>query len=142
MALFHCFLRSSNISLYVCATSLSIPLLRDIWAASILVWKANVSLSLELLALEKHHRMLRISINASSQIWPVGTEFAKSLRLCLTLCNPMDCSPPGFSAWDSPGKNTGVGCQGIFPTQGSNPHLFCSSGQNTGVYSPRASCVM
>ena len=40
----------------------------------------------------------------------------------------MDCSPPGSSrAWDSPGKNTGVGChfllQGIFPTQGSNPGL-------------------
>ena len=32
-------------------------------------------------------------------------------------------------AWDFPGKNTGVGChsllQGIFPTQGSNPHLLC-----------------
>ena len=30
--------------------------------------------------------------------------------------------------WDSPGKNTGVGCcvllQGIFPTQGSNPNLY------------------
>ena len=30
--------------------------------------------------------------------------------------------------WDSPGKNTGVGChflfQGIFPTQGSNPSLL------------------
>ena len=30
--------------------------------------------------------------------------------------------------WNSPGKNTGVGChshlQGIFPTQGSNPHLL------------------
>ena len=30
--------------------------------------------------------------------------------------------------WDSPGKNTGVGChcllQGIFPTQGSNPRLL------------------
>ena len=30
--------------------------------------------------------------------------------------------------WDSPGKNTGVGChallQGIFPTQGLNPHLL------------------
>ena len=30
-------------------------------------------------------------------------------------------------SWDSPGKNTGVGChfllQGIFPTQGSNPGL-------------------
>ena len=32
--------------------------------------------------------------------------------------------------WDSPGKNTGVGChallQGIFPTQGSNLCLFTS----------------
>ena len=47
---------------------------------------------------------------------------------CLTLCNPMDCSPPGSSAHgDSPGKNTGVGChallQGIFPTQGLNSGL-------------------
>ena len=41
----------------------------------------------------------------------------------------MDCSPPGSSVWDSPGKNTGVGChallQGIFVTQGSNSHLLC-----------------
>ena len=49
-------------------------------------------------------------------------------QLCLTLCNPMDCSPPGSSVYrDSPGKNTGVGCyallQGIFPTQGLNPGL-------------------
>ena len=41
---------------------------------------------------------------------------------CLTLCHPMDGSPPGSSVHgDSPGKNTGVGChallQGIFPTQ-------------------------
>ena len=55
---------------------------------------------------------------------------AKSFQSCLTLCNPMDCSPPGSSVHeDSPGKNTGVGChallQGIFLTQGSNPHLFC-----------------
>ena len=32
-----------------------------------------------------------------------------------------------FSPWDSPGKNTGVGChallQGTFPTQGLNPGL-------------------
>ena len=45
---------------------------------------------------------------------------------CLTLCDPMDCSPPGSSVHgDSPGKNTGVGChallQEIVPTQGSNP---------------------
>ena len=47
---------------------------------------------------------------------------------CPTLCNPMDCSPPGSSVQrDSPGKNTEVGChtllQGIFPNQGSNPYL-------------------
>ena len=41
------------------------------------------------------------------------------------LCDPMDCSPPGFSVHgDSPGKNTGVGwhvfLQGIFLNQGSN----------------------
>ena len=125
---------------------------------------------------------------------------AKMLQLYLTLCNPMDCSPPGssvhkilqerilewvampssrgssqsrdgtctscvscfgrevlytsaiweallrpesesesrsflseslwprglFSPWNSPGQNTGVGSltllQGIFPTQGLNPH--------------------
>ena len=43
----------------------------------------------------------------------------------------MDCRPPGPSLnGESPGKNTGVGChallQGIFPTQGSNPHLLAS----------------
>ena len=47
---------------------------------------------------------------------------------CPTLCDPMDCSPPGSSIHgDSPGKNTGVGChallQGIFPTQVLNPGL-------------------
>ena len=36
---------------------------------------------------------------------------AKSLQSCLTLCDPIDGSPPGTpSPWDSPGKNTGVGC--------------------------------
>ena len=35
---------------------------------------------------------------------------AKSLQSCLTLCDPRDGSPPGSCPWDSPGKNTGVGC--------------------------------
>ena len=44
-------------------------------------------------------------------------------------CDPMDCSPPGSSCpWDSPGKNTRVGChfllQGIIPAQGSNPGIL------------------
>ena len=50
---------------------------------------------------------------------------------CLTLCDPMYWMEPAglLCPWDSPGKNTGVGChflvQGIFLTQGLNlglPH--------------------
>ena len=53
---------------------------------------------------------------------------AQLIWSCLTLCDPMDCSPPGSSVnGDSPGKNTIVGCHdflhGIFPTQGSNSGL-------------------
>ena len=47
----------------------------------------------------------------SSSLWPCGLQPAR------LLCR-----------WDSPGKNTGAGChvllQGIFPSQGCNPHLL------------------
>ena len=36
---------------------------------------------------------------------------AKLLQSCLTLCDPIDGSPTRLlRPWDSPGKNTGVGC--------------------------------
>ena len=35
---------------------------------------------------------------------------AKLCQSCPTLCDPIDSSPPGSHPWDSPGKNTGVGC--------------------------------
>ena len=49
-------------------------------------------------------------------------------QFCLTLCDSVYCSPPGFSVHgDSPGKNAGAGChaplQGILPIQGSDPGL-------------------
>ena len=54
---------------------------------------------------------------------------AKSLQLCLTLCDPMDCSLPGSSVHGILQASTGGGCpfllQGMFLTQGSNPHLLC-----------------
>ena len=55
---------------------------------------------------------------------------AKLLQSCLTLCDPMDYSPPGSSVHgDSLGNNTGVDChallQGIFKTQGWNLCLLC-----------------
>ena len=40
--------------------------------------------------------------------------------------------------WDSPGKNTGVGChallQGIFPTQGLSPHSLLSPALASGFF--------
>ena len=38
-------------------------------------------------------------------LWLLLSRFS----LCPTLCDPIDGSPPG-RPWDSPGKNTGVGC--------------------------------
>ena len=40
---------------------------------------------------------------------------AKSRQSCPTLCDPINDSPPSSHPWDSPGKNTGVGCH--FPLQ-------------------------
>ena len=49
---------------------------------------------------------------------------AASLQLCLNSVQPYGLLCP----WDSPGKNTGVGChallQGIFLTKGSNQQLL------------------
>ena len=46
----------------------------------------------------------------------------------VSLCNPMDYNPPGFSVHGIPGKNPSAACYflllGIFPTQGSNPCLL------------------
>ena len=53
------------------------------------------------------------------------------LPSCPILCNPTDCSPPGFSIYgDSPGKNAGVAChallQRIFLAKGSNRVAYIS----------------
>ena len=48
-------------------------------------------------------------------------------QLCPTLCDPMEPTRL-LCPWDSPSKNTGLGyhalLQGIFLTQGLNPHLL------------------
>ena len=57
-------------------------------------------------------------------LWDIRTHCSVA-KLCLMLCDPMDCSPPDSSPWNIPGKNTKVGChfllQGIFPTMGLDP---------------------
>ena len=47
--------------------------------------------------------------NLSSLLFPAAA--AKSLQSCLTLCDPHRRKPTRLPCpWDSPGKNTGVGC--------------------------------
>ena len=46
------------------------------------------------------------------------------IQLCLTLCDPMDCSPPGSSIYgDSSGKNTGVGSHGLLQWKLPDPGI-------------------
>ena len=67
-----------------------------------------------------------LQVDSLSPIHLGSSTEVTNLQLCLvaqscpTLCDLMDCSPPGSLVHgDSPGKNTGVGChallQGIFP---------------------------
>ena len=68
---------------------------------------------------------------AKSQTRPsnfTATAAAKSLQSCLTVQRYGQQPSRLLCLWDSPDKNTGVGCdfllQGIFPTQGLNPGLL------------------
>ena len=77
-------------------------------------WKMGRNISENFCLFVSEHAFVYFCCSVLSRVW---------------LCDPMDCRPLGYSLcdlcpWDSPGKNTGVGChfllQGIFPTQGSN----------------------
>ena len=76
---------------------------------------------------------------------------AKSLQSCPTLCDPsvtpwtVGASSQLLCPWDSPGKNTALGChalfQEIFPTQGSNSCLLRLLHRQVG-FLPLAPCGM
>ena len=64
----------------------------------------------------------------SSCFFNTRVQFSSVTQSCPTLCDPVNCSPPGSSVLGNfPGKSAGVGChflpQGIFLTQGLNPGL-------------------
>ena len=55
---------------------------------------------------------------------------------CLTLYDPMDCSPPRlFCPWDFPDKNTGAGCH----SQTKMPGFFCFKVARFGLIGLRRS---
>ena len=57
------------------------------------------------------HRRALSRAPCPKQQLPTAAAAAKSLQSCPILCNPIDGSPIRLlHPWDSPGKNTGVGC--------------------------------
>ena len=75
---------------------------------------SRLSLNL-ILVLRKTHQMNKIGwiqvFSFGYIVQAIHAAAAKSCQSCPTLCEPIDGSPPGSPRpWDSPGKNTGVGC--------------------------------
>ena len=68
---------------------------------------------------------LQVTVPLKLQLFGGGGLVSKS---CLTTATPWTAAASLLYPWDSPGKNTGVGCrfllQGTFPTQESNPGLL------------------
>ena len=69
----------------------------------------------------------------------VDCELRSVTQWGLTLCDPVDCSPPASSVHeDCPGKDPGVGChaflQGIFPIQGNQVSLIAGRFFISSVY--------
>ena len=57
------------------------------------------------------HVLLGFFFKGSSKTQCMTAAAAESLQSCPTLCNPIDGQPTRLPRpWDSPGKDTGVGC--------------------------------
>ena len=64
---------------------------------------------------------------------------AKSLQSCLTLCDPMDCSPPGSSVLDSPDRNPGVDYHDL-PKSGISSAFLMSPALAARIFTTSATC--
>ena len=93
-------------------------------AMILVLWKLNFMPAFSLSSFTFIKRLFSSSLLSAIRV--VSSAYLKYVLVtqpCLTLCNPMDWSLPGFlCSWNSPGKNTGMGyhflLQGIFPTKG------------------------
>ena len=94
------------------------PLFLQLFNINVFLWHGNVREDSEFAA---------VSIWNGDKNMPLLLLLRLGALFCPTLCNPLDCKPPGSSVHDDSLGNTGVGClallQGIFPTQGSNLDL-------------------
>ena len=76
----------------------------------------------------------RVQVREEVKVPCVSCSVAQS---CLTLCDPMDCSPPGSSVHGIFPARILVATsysRGIFPAQESNLHLLCLLNQQAVLY--------
>ena len=93
-------------------------------------------------------------VKSENPLTSTCAQFSSVAQSCLTLCNPMDCSTPGFPVhhqlpelnhscpsnwWCHPTISSSVipfSCLQSFPASGSFPvsQFFTSGGQSTGVW--------
>ena len=94
-------LKAQTLLLVVAKGTSEIQNMREIWSKCITRYIVK---TFQLLLPQMHYYNVLLSRAAAAAA-------AKSLQSCRTLCDPRDGSPPGSPVpWDSPGKNTGVGC--------------------------------
>ena len=98
------------------------------WLGVVLLWwKSFSSRPVNLFSEDRGRKIL------SAVRWTLsipGCVHAKSRQLCPTLCDPLDCSPPGSTVHGILQVRTLEWVaipfsRGIFLTEGSNLHLFC-----------------
>ena len=79
-------------------------------------------------------------VTGSFPLWHITYVCAKLLPLCLTLCNIMEPTRL-LCPWDSPGKNTGVGCHTLLqedPDPGIESTSLMSPALTDGFFTTNA----
>ena len=92
------------------------------------------------------YNVYSIPVFLLSPLSPFAYVRAKSLQLCPTLWDLLDYPARLLCPWDSPGKNTGVGCcallQGIFLSQGLKLNLLCLQHWQVDSFPPVATLML
>ena len=89
----------------------------DSWRHEANLWGEEVNLQKVPSFVNQSHQWHWLKDNCTKMQGSLGLPFQVLYlvaQLCLTLCNPVDCSPPGSSVHgDSPCKHTGVSCYAL-----------------------------
>ena len=93
---------------------------------------------------ENHENKKHVHLETGHLNWPLEVQFSSVAQSCLTLCNPIDCSTPGFSVHHQHPESTqthvhrvGDAIQPSHPLLSPSPPTF-NHCQHQGLFPPRA----